>query len=139
PTSAARATVTRSMAASTTTPAPTSGPTCSGGPAKGEPSWYVGRTAEGLLCLQWEDRWRAETGFEVHLSYPREPLERTYALPPDSSDFVIPFEDQPRLDESLELCLRRKDYVLAVTVLLPDSPEAVGEVAVVVECGGAGK
>jgi hypothetical protein len=88
----------------------------------------------GEPCIFWEHT-ETEVGFRVELTYTRMSQVFAYVIPRDSTVFKVPFEAAPRLDESTETCLERKDVDLQVFALADGGGESlVGSRSIIGEC-----
>lgn len=92
-------------------------------------------SGEGNDCLFWTDRSVGESGFRVEITYYNLDQVFSYLLPPNNNVFQVPAEAAPRLTESRERCLERKDVTLSVVaVFAGKQDEPVGERSIVAEC-----
>lgn len=86
-------------------------------------------------CLAWDDTYVGELWFRVEITYYRIGTAFAYLVPPDTESFAVPSDAAPRLDESQEICLERKDVTISVVAVFPDGPErGVGARSIVAEC-----
>jgi hypothetical protein len=93
-------------------------------------------SAAGNPCIFWEDT-PNEVGYRIELTYTRISQVFAYVIPRDSSVFNVPFEAAPRLTESTETCLARKDVDLLVFALTDGGGESlIGSRSIIAECHG---
>ena len=98
----------------------------------------VGTKVNGSLdpafCIVWKDEFADELRFRIVLSYPRGKEQFSYEAGKNTTQFFIPAADAPRLNESPELCNRRKEFTVEVYAARPGSEALVGGFAVQTEC-----
>lgn len=88
-----------------------------------------------LFCIVWVDKFDDESSFQIVLQYDRSGEHFIYVVRPDITQLVVPETDAPRLNESLEQCLRRKDWQITVIALRSGSEYPFAGMAATVECG----
>ena len=86
------------------------------------------------FCVVWLDEFDDERGFRVHLNYFQSGERFVYEVGPDMTQLIVPDSDAPRLNESLEQCLRRNNYEVTVVALRPDTDSLVSGIGVGIEC-----
>lgn len=87
-------------------------------------------------CVYWVDEHANESGFRIELSYPNTGETFLYDVPANTVAFALPSEASPRLKESREQCLRRKDFQVLVYALFAQGPPVmVSGMAFNGECG----
>lgn len=91
------------------------------------------------FCIVWVDKFDDESGFHIVLQYDRSGEHFVYVVGPDMTQLVVPEADAPRLNESLEQCLQRKDWQITVIALRSGSEYPFGGMAATVECGSANR
>mgnify|MGYP006921586399 CR=1 FL=1 len=91
------------------------------------------------FCVVWLDQFDDELGFTVHLEYFQSGERFVYAVEPNVTQLIVPEDDSPRLAESFEQCVRRKDYTITVVALRPNGEQQINKLTVNVECGGVGE
>jgi hypothetical protein len=94
----------------------------------------VNGTLSPAFCIVWKDEFSDEQKFRVNLSYPRGKEEFSYEVGKNVTQFFVPAADSPRLNESSELCNRRKEMIVDVYALRPGGETLVGGFAVQTEC-----
>ena len=93
--------------------------------------------ANGRLCLSWPGRPADEAAYRVEITYGRIGRVFAYLLPGSASAFLVPAEAEPRLSESVEKCLERKDVSVSLIALARDGSALGGDsFSIVGECGG---
>lgn len=90
------------------------------------------------FCVVWLDDFDDERGFRVHLNYDGSGERFIYEVGPDVTQLVVPADHAPRLEESLDECMRRNAFEVQVIALRPETEWRVGSLAANVECGGEG-
>ncbi len=98
----------------------------------------VGTKVNGSLdpafCFVWKDEFVDELKFRIVLSYPRGKEQFSYEAGKNTTQFFVPAADAPRLNESPELCNRRKEITVEVYAVRPGTETLVGGFAVQTEC-----
>lgn len=87
------------------------------------------------FCIVWVDEFTDEKQFLVKLTYDHSGENFVYELPANTTQFIVPPADAPRLTESLEQCQQRQSYTIEVTAER-DISWPVGQMAMNSECGG---
>lgn len=87
------------------------------------------------FCVVWVDKFEDEVGFQIILDYAQSDEHFIYESEPNITQLIVPFSDAPRLNESREQCLGRKDWQIQVIALRPSAEYPVGSTAVNLECG----
>lgn len=91
----------------------------------------------GRLCLSWPGRVGDEAAYRVEITYIRIRRVFAYLLPGGATAFLVPDEAEPRLSESSERCLERKDVSVSLIALARDGSALGGDsFSIVGECGG---
>lgn len=86
------------------------------------------------FCIVWVDEFEDEQGYRISLDYFQSGELFIYEVGVDVDQLIVPDADAPRLNESLEQCLRHKDYEIFVTALRPNSEERVDGMAFTTHC-----
>lgn len=86
------------------------------------------------FCIVWIDKFTDETGFQIVLEYPQSGEQFVYETEANVTQFLVPQADAPRLAESQEQCLKRKDWQVKVAALRPGGLHPFAETAVTIEC-----
>lgn len=89
--------------------------------------------ANDPFCVVWNDHFASERGFRIDLQYGGGEMF-SYQASADETQFVMPPEDAPRIDESRDLCQRRGSFSLTVTALLPEGEQLIGGMGMDSEC-----
>ena len=91
----------------------------------------------GRLCLSWPGRPADEAAYRVEITYGRISRVFAYLLPGSATAFLVPAEAGPRLSESVERCLERKDVSVSLIALALDGSALGGDsFSIVAECRG---
>lgn len=94
----------------------------------------VSVTFRPAFCITWVDEYDDERGFRIILVYRNSDERFTYQLGPNTTQFIVPRSDAPRLNESREQCFRRKDFTVEIIALQSDGNQRVGGMAAEIEC-----
>lgn len=94
----------------------------------------VNASFDPSFCIVWKDELADELKFRISLRYPRGDEQFTYEVGKNVTQFVVPAADWPRLDESADLCDRRKEVVISVYAVRPNGEVIVGGFAFQTEC-----
>jgi hypothetical protein len=98
----------------------------------------VGTKVNGSLdpafCIVWKDEFADEIKFRIVLSYPRGTEQFSYEADKNTTQLFVPAADAPRLNESPELCNRRKEFAVKVYAVRTGGEVLVGGFAVQTEC-----
>jgi hypothetical protein len=88
-------------------------------------------------CISWVDPYEDETGFRIVWEYINSGEIFVYEVGPGVTELFPAEEHAPRLGESREQCMRRKDFTLTVIALRPGLPggdKLIDQVAMIAEC-----
>lgn len=94
----------------------------------------VNASFDPSFCIVWKDELADELKFRISLRYPRGDEQFTYEVGKNVTQFIVPAADWPRLDESADLCDRRKEVVISVYAVRPNGEVIVGGFAFQTEC-----
>jgi len=91
-------------------------------------------SASGVTCVSWKPSLNLAYSFRVETTYPRIARVFAYQAPPGATYLRLPSDAAPGLRESLERCLQRHYFDLAVYALRSSGEDLVESNAVVAEC-----
>lgn len=86
------------------------------------------------FCIVWIDEFTDETGFQIVLEYPQSGEQFVYETEANVTQFLVSEAEAPRLAESQEQCLKRKDWQVKVAALRPSGLHPFAATAVTIEC-----
>ncbi len=85
------------------------------------------------FCIVWLESTNEVTGYRIELKYESGDEVFQYIAGPYGTQWIVPFEDQPRLEESQEQFMRRHSYSVYVYALRPEGEVLVGATGVEVD------
>jgi hypothetical protein len=85
------------------------------------------------MCIVWPASDKAEDGYRVELKYEGSGEVFEYTAGLYGTQWIVPLEEQPRLDESQEQYLNRHSYSISIFAVNPKGETLIGETAVEVD------
>jgi hypothetical protein len=85
-------------------------------------------------CISWVNPYNDETGFRIVWEYINSGEIFVYEVGPGVTELFPPEEHAPRMGESREQCMRRKDFTLTIIALRPGGENRIDQVGMIAEC-----